>query len=101
MNEREVRNKKGLSPLVATIILVVFALVIGTAVMTWGDRFVRQSEIPDETAEIPPSSYIMISYADIGNNALKRLQIEYITDQIDLDEYLSEEQDRISQVRNS
>ena len=97
----KMRNKKGLSPLVATIILVVFALVIGTAVMTWGDKFVRQSDIADEPSETPPSSYVMIGYADIGNNALKRLQIEYITDQIDLDEYLSEEPDRISQVRNS
>ena len=85
-------NKRGLSPLIATLLLVVFALVVGTATMSWGKSYVET--IPDET-ETVGSSYV-ISREDVKNNPLKRLQIDYIYDEISLEEYLKREKEIIS-----
>ena len=85
-------NKKALSPLIATLLLVVFALVVGTATMSWGKSYVET--IPDEQ-ETSGSSYV-ISREDVKNNPLKRLQIDYIYDEISLEEYLRKEKEIIS-----
>jgi len=76
-------NKKGLSPLMATIILVLFALVIGTITMNLGKDYV--DTIGDE--EEPQQSAIVINLQDV-NTPLKQLQVKYITDQISKEEYL-------------
>ena len=91
-------NKKSLSPLVATILLVVFALIIGTATMSWGKSYVER--IPDEKAAPSGSSYI-ISRDLIKDNPLKRLQIDYIYDDIALEEYLQKEQQILTETQTS
>jgi flagellin-like protein len=80
-------NKKALSPLVATILLVVFALIIGTATMSWGKNYVEN--IPEQEHSSVGSS-IVIGMEDV-DDPLKELQIKYITDRITLDDYLVEE----------
>ena len=89
------RNKKALSPLVATILLVVFALIIGTATMSWGKSYVEG--IPEEKATPSGSSYI-ISRELIKDNPLKRLQIDYLYDDITLEDYLNKEQQVLSEI---
>jgi len=88
------KNKKALSPLVATLLLLAFALVIGTATMNWGRSYIEKiEEEPQEYA--PLQSAVIISIEDI-DNPLKELQIKYITDQISQEEYLAKEKELIS-----
>lgn len=87
-------NKKSLSPLVATILLVVFALIVGTATMNWGKNYVEN--VPDGSSEkIGSSIVISIDYLD---NPLKELQIKYITDKLTLEEYLAKEDMAIQEI---
>ncbi|MFH1642437.1 MAG: archaellin/type IV pilin N-terminal domain-containing protein [Nanoarchaeota archaeon] len=81
-------NKKAVSPLIATIILVVFALVVGTITMNWGKSYVNNID------EEKPKTSIVISMEDI-NTPLKGLQIDYITGKITLEEYLAKEKEII------
>jgi len=59
------KNKKGLSPLVATILLVLFALILGTITMNWGKAYVEK--LPEKpTASIEegePLQIVEIRYA--------------------------------------
>ncbi|HLC96878.1 MAG TPA: hypothetical protein VJH97_06160 [Candidatus Nanoarchaeia archaeon] len=83
-------NKDALSPLMATFILVVFSLIIGTLTMNWGKSFVdnfEEAETPDAT--------IVIHQSDL-NTELKQLQIEYIQGKISEEEYLAREQEVLS-----
>ncbi|MBW3012516.1 hypothetical protein KY311_04985 [Candidatus Woesearchaeota archaeon] len=41
-------NKKAVSPLIATVLLIAFAVALGAIVMNWGESFVRETQ---ETAE--------------------------------------------------
>lgn len=88
-------NKKALSPLIATILLVVFSLIIGAATMSWGKNYVK--EMPSDTPK--PSSYISINMDEI-NNPLKELQIRYLTGKITLEEYLQQEAEAIQQTKS-
>ena len=36
-------NKKGLSPLMATLLLVIFAIALGSVVMSWGKEYVEEA----------------------------------------------------------
>lgn len=85
-------NKKGLSPLVATGLLVVFALVIGTITMSWGKNYVEG--ISEETEEEGFKGTKIISLEDV-NTPLKKLQLEYITGKISEEEYLIKEKELI------
>lgn len=38
-------NKKALSPLVATLLLVIFAIALGSVVMSWGKEYVEQAAV--------------------------------------------------------
>jgi flagellin-like protein len=87
-------HKKALSPLIATILLVVFALIIGTATMSWGKNYVES--LPSESETLGTSLVISIDQVD---NPLKELQIKYITDKISLDDYLEKEQHAISETK--
>jgi flagellin-like protein len=78
-------NNKALSPLMATIILVLFALVIGTITMNLGKDYVDTIG-EEETSQ----SAIVINMQDV-DTPLKQLQIKYITDQISKEEYLTQE----------
>ncbi|MBS3136191.1 hypothetical protein J4401_04495 [Candidatus Woesearchaeota archaeon] len=101
-------NKKALSPLAATVILVVFALVIGAATMSWGKSYV--SSIPDEKEPAFKSSFLLsieqmekqlkIVGVEQIDNSLKDLQMRYIRDEITLEEYLSQEEAAIKGAKN-
>ena len=80
-------NKKGLSPLVATLLLVVFALVIGTATMNWGKAYVDKI---GEEPEKKISASIVIDISSLDDD-LKLLQIRYISGDITKEQYLEEE----------
>ena len=89
-------NKKALSPLIATILLVVFALIVGTATMNWGKSYVE--EVPEQNVESSFGTSIVISI-DSLDNPLKKLQIMYIADKLTLEEYLLEEEIAITKLR--
>lgn len=85
-------NRKALSPLIATLLLVVFAIVVGAITMSWGKGYVEKIEHKEPVEKIESS--IVISIKDI-NTPLKDLQIKYITDQISEEEYLEKEKELI------
>ena len=78
--------KKAISPLTATLILVVFALIIGAITMSWGKSYVEGFE---EEKPVTKTA-IIISIEDI-DTPLKDLQIQYLTGRISLKEYLDRE----------
>ena len=82
-------NKKGLSPLVATMLLVVFALVIGTITMNWGRSYVEKMKEEPEVQEFVDSA-VVISIKDL-DTPLKKLQLNYITGIITHEEYIEQE----------
>ena len=75
------QQKRALSPLVATLVLVVFSLVVGTLTMTWGETYVEA--LPEEP---PPVSGKAIEQS--AGSALDKLQVEYVEGRISEDEYL-------------
>ena len=87
-------NRKALSPLVATILLVVFALVIGTVTMNWGRTYFEAIEEPEEEGKLLESA-VLISIKDI-DTPLKQLQIDHLTGKLTEEEYLKEEKGLIS-----
>lgn len=91
-NQRFLNNKRALSPLVATMLLVVFALVIGTITMNWGKSYVERIK-EEPIAEF--DSAVIISIKDI-DTPLKELQLQYITGKITKEEYIEKEKDLIN-----
>ncbi|MBW2974327.1 hypothetical protein KY366_01285 [Candidatus Woesearchaeota archaeon] len=83
------RNKKALSPLIATLLLVVFALVIGTITMNWGRLYIEKIKTEPQAAEAVDSA-VIISIKDI-NTPLKELQLQHITGRITEKEYIEKE----------
>ena len=92
-NKKFLRSKRALSPLIATILLVVFALVIGTITMNWGRSYVER--IKEEPEQGFLESAVIISIKDI-DTPLKELQIDYITGKISEQEYIAREKALIS-----
>jgi len=88
------RSKKALSPLMATVLLVAFALIIGTATMSWGKNYVEQ--IPEKDTY---ESSIVINMNQV-DNPLKELQIKYITGKLNLDEYLIGEEAVLETIKS-
>ena len=86
-----IKNKKALSPLVATFLLVIFALVIGAITMNWGKAYVEKASVGEEGKKALESA-VIISISDIDNE-LKMLQIDYITGRINQEEYLQREKE--------
>lgn len=86
-------DKRGLSPLVATLLLVVFALAIGTVTMNWGKSYVEQ--IKEGTVSGATSDVQVINLKEI-DTPLKQLQLKYITGKITKEEYLIQEKPLIS-----
>jgi len=81
-------NKRALSPLLATILLLVFALVIGTITINWGRSYVEK--IQEEPAGGAFDSAIIISIEDV-DTPLKQLQLQFITGKISEQEYKERE----------
>lgn len=42
-------NKKAVSPLIATLLLVIFSIALGSVVMSWGKQYVESAATPKET----------------------------------------------------
>lgn len=82
-------NKKALSPLIATIILVVFSLIVGTLTMNWGKSYVEKISLEEEK---PAISGTIVINADSIDTPLKELQVEYLTGKITLQQYLAREE---------
>jgi len=51
-------NKKGVSPLIATVLLIAFAVALGAVIMNWGRGFVQ-----DRTADVEQTTKIETSCA--------------------------------------
>lgn len=86
-------NKKGLSPLVATFLLVVFALIIGTITMSWGKSYVEG--ISEGSEEGALEDTVVISPEDV-DTPLKKLQLDYIKGIISEEEYREREKELTS-----
>jgi hypothetical protein len=81
-------NKKALSPLVATILLVIFSLAIGTITMNWGKNYVEKINLQEK--EETKTGTLIINYKDIDTQ-LKELQIRHILGELSQSQYLEEE----------
>ena len=81
------RSKRGLTPLLATLLLVVFALAIGTLTMSWVKTYV--SGLADEGTTA--SALITVSSGQL-NTPLKQLQMEHIQGKISQQTYLQKQQ---------
>jgi hypothetical protein len=79
------RGKKALTPLVATMILVVFSLIVGTLTMNWGKSYVGSLDEGESIEEV-----ITIDVNEI-DTPLKEIQIKYINGEITLEEYLEQQ----------
>lgn len=55
-------NKKAVSPLVATILLIVFALALGTVVMNWGKVYIEAGVPEEEVGLEDPNEIIQKCY---------------------------------------
>ncbi len=87
-------NRKALSPLMATLLLVVFAIVVGAITMSWGKNYVENLEHKEPVEKL--ESAVVVSIKDI-DTPLKQLQIQYITGQISQEEYLEKEKELIKE----
>ena len=74
------RKKRALSPLVATILLVAFALVIGTVTMNWGRSYVEKIKEEPEVKGVFESA-VIISIKDVDRfyRLLKGILMELAT----------------------
>lgn len=97
MYRRVLNNKRGLSPLVATVLLVVFALVIGTITMNWGksyvDKIIEEPGVGEKISGF--DSAVIISIKDV-DTPLKELQLQHITGKITEQEYMEKEKELVS-----
>jgi len=75
-------NRKALTPLLATILLLVFALVIGTITMNWGKEYVDQLALEDPSS----AQESVISESNV-DNPLKQAMVDYIEGKITQEEY--------------
>jgi len=77
-------NRKALSPLVATILLIAFAITLGAVIMSVGKSYVV--EMPSEV-----SAGSRVCDPAAVTDPLKLLQIQYVNGEIDIDAYLAGE----------
>lgn len=77
-------NKRGISPLIATILLVAFAVALGAVVMSWTSGVEAE---PGETSTCVIKS--------IPSDPLQQLMISYIKGDISKQEYLTREKQLI------
>lgn len=57
--KRMFNNKRGISPLIATIMLLAFAIALGSIVMTWGKDLI-ESAANEPTAEVLEDSLAIL-----------------------------------------
>jgi len=78
-------GKKALTPLVATFMLIGFALFVGTLTMSWGRNYVEG--IKGEVSAAAKENVVLIELSTI-NTPLKQLQLEFLLGKMDEGEYL-------------
>ena len=77
-------NRRGLSPLVATVLLIAFAVALGAVIMSLGKSYVESiPETPVGAAICDPTTV---------TDALQLLQIQFINGEITKEQYLVKEQ---------
>jgi len=60
-------NKKAVSPLIATVLLIAFAVALGAIVMNWGESFVRETqETASEASEGRLECTMMVDFEVIN-----------------------------------
>lgn len=78
-------DKKGVTPLMITIVLIGFAVAVGSIIMSLGKDYVQ--EIPDtETSQ--QNNVVCVGTA---GEPLKDLMVKYINDEITVEQYLQGE----------
>ncbi len=77
-------GSKGLSPAIATIVLIIFAILLGSLVMAFGKDYVEN--LP---ADAPKQSTVCVK--KISGDPLKDVQLEYIQGKLTRAEYLTKE----------
>ena len=78
-------NRRGLSPLVATVLLIAFAVALGAVIMSLGKSYVESilEEISTGDAVCDPTTV---------TDTLQLLQIQFINGEITKEQYISKEQ---------
>ena len=85
-------NKKSMTPIMATLLLVVFALIIGTATMNWGKEYVEKINKMEPSNPIDGPDWDICLDGNINlDTQLKILQAKHICGTISEDEYYKEE----------
>lgn len=85
-------NKKAISPLVATLLLLLFALILGAITMSWGKDYVEGIEPEEKSPYVLGNSYI-ISIDSVSKDPLKEVQVDYILGKITKEEYMQKEKE--------
>jgi len=78
-------NRRGLSPLVATVLLIAFAVALGAVIMSLGKSYVES--IPEEI-----STGDAVCDPTTVTDTLQLLQIQFINGEITKEQYISKEQ---------
>jgi len=93
-------NKRGISPLVATLLLVAFSLVVGAITMTWGKSYVEKIQEPKRESLDAFKSAVIIGFEQI-DDPLKEIQVKYVSGRITREEYLQKEQELLEAESNA
>lgn len=66
-------NKSGLSPIVATILLIAFAVAIGAMIMSWTTEVVKEAP---KCSDLPESILNIDSFCKLNNMIMPRVDAE-------------------------
>ncbi len=66
-------NKKGISPLISTLLLIFFAIALGLVVMSWG----KTSQIQEQPASCEDLSLSLVSLPDMPDACYKDGNLRY------------------------
>ena len=87
-------GKKGLSPMAATSLLVIFALILGTITMGFGRDYVDKINVKTERLKVKEISPEGTSISVVNQqDPLAQLQVQYLTGKISKEEYLRREKE--------
>jgi len=81
-------NKRAMSPVVATLLFIIFSLILGSLVMNLAKNYI--SNLKEKEVGV-----VIMVPKDYVDNELKELQIEYIMNKISYEDYLTKEKELI------
>lgn len=93
-------GKRGISPLIATVLLVAFAVALGAVVMNWA-KGVEETKTPVDAATSPLTQAAQTSASDASNclipapvpqDPLKQLMVKYLRGEITKVDYFTQSQ---------